>query len=51
MFSADGFNIKESLAAAEVNFISEVTPSLACMMPHAFEQKVGEECDSNGIDN
>ncbi|WP_294586478.1 hypothetical protein [uncultured Phocaeicola sp.] len=58
LFSADGFNIKKSLVAAEVNFISEGTLSLAYydnahfyisflfaslgMMRHTLEQKVGK---------
>ena len=53
--------------AADVNFISEGTPSLACMTvctfytpflfagfgmtAHALEQQIGEQCDSSGVDN
>ena len=36
LFSTDGLNMKESLVAAEVNFISEGTPSLACMTVCTF---------------
>lgn len=37
LFNADGLNMNESLVAAEVNFISEVTPpSLASMIVCTF---------------
>lgn len=36
LLNVDDLNIKESLVAADVNFISEGTPSLACMTACTF---------------
>mgnify|MGYP004715003665 CR=1 FL=1 len=36
LFSTDGLNMKESLVAAEVNFMSEGPPALACMTVCTF---------------
>ena len=67
LFITDGLNMKESLVAAEVNFISEGTPSLACMTvlylytsfllaglgmtSNTLEQEIREKSDSGGINN
>lgn len=67
LFRTDGLNMKESRVAAEVNFMSKGTPSLACMTSvhlyvpfllaglgmtsHTLEQKVGEQGNGSGIYN
>ena len=59
LLSTVGFNINESFVGAEVNFMSDGTPSLACMTvctlmppfflpvsgrtPHTLEQQAGEQ--------